>query len=108
MGPIEFVRLLLASKGLADPSLIVAPCAQIPLRMGINVTTPAVIKTAHEVGIQVHVWTINTIDEMHQLVDMDADGIMTDCTAELRDVLIERHAWAPAGAHRTQPEESAA
>ena len=108
MGPIEFIRLLLASKGLADPTQIVAPCAQIPLGVGIKFVTPALIKTAHEVGMQVHVWTINERDEMHRLVDMNVDGIMTDRTAMLRDVLIERHAWAPALASQTQPEESAA
>lgn len=70
-----------------------ARCAQIPAR----VATSAFIRRAHLLGLAVHVWTINDKAEMARLLDLGADGIMTDQTALLRDLLTERGQWHPAG-----------
>ena len=53
---------------------------------------------AHALGLQVHVWTINDRTEMTCLLDLGADGIMTDQTVLLRDVLAERGQWHPGAA----------
>jgi len=100
MGQIEVAQLVAASKGLADPKLIRAACAQIPFKNIIRITTPAVVELAHEIGIQVHVWTINDPDEMRSLLDIGVDGLMTDEPRTLREVLINRGVWAPEGVLR--------
>jgi glycerophosphoryl diester phosphodiesterase len=46
----------------------------------------------------VHVWTVNDPAVMTSLLDLGADGIMTDRTEVLRDVLISRGEWRPAAA----------
>jgi glycerophosphoryl diester phosphodiesterase len=48
--------------------------------------------------MHVHVWTIDDPREMHELLDLGVDGLMTDRTDLLRDVLVERGQWM--GAHR--------
>jgi glycerophosphoryl diester phosphodiesterase len=64
-------------------------CAQIPGRMA----TAPFIRKAHAAGLQVHVWTLNRREDMEHALDLGADGVMTDETVLLRDVLVERGAW---------------
>lgn len=72
------------------------PCAQVPVGVrGLRIVTDALIRTAHAIGMQVHVWTVNDLALMHRLLDMGVDGIMTDNISGLRQVLRERGAWHP-------------
>lgn len=66
-------------------------CAQIPVR----VATAAFIRRAHAIGLQVHVWTVNDRATMARMLDRGADGIMTDQTELLREVLTSRGQWRP-------------
>ena len=67
---------------------------QIPHRQGpLVVASPGVVRRAHANGVEVHVWTIDDPDEMHELVDRGVDGLMTDRTDILRDVLRSRGLW---------------
>jgi glycerophosphoryl diester phosphodiesterase len=68
-------------------------CAQVPA----VVATRGFIRRAHALGLQVHVWTVNDRTEMTCLLDLGADGIMTDEIVLLRDVLAERGQWHPRG-----------
>jgi glycerophosphoryl diester phosphodiesterase len=68
--------------------------AQVPVRQGgITVVTERTVARAHALGHQVHVWTIDDPDEMHRLLDLGVDGIMTDRPQVLKDVLHERDDW---------------
>jgi glycerophosphoryl diester phosphodiesterase len=64
-------------------------CAQVPER----IATGPFIRRAQAIGLQVHVWTVNKTAAMTSLLDLGADGIMTDQTEALRDVLIARGQW---------------
>ena len=68
--------------------------AQVPVKSGrIVVTDATFVERAHRRGVQVHVWTIDDAPEMHRLLDLGVDGLMTDRPMILRDVLVERNAW---------------
>ncbi len=64
-------------------------CAQVPR----SLATPSFIRHAHAAGLQVHAWTVNDAADMVRLLDLGVDGIMTDRTEDLRDVLVARGQW---------------
>jgi len=69
-------------------------CVQVPVSYGgVRIVTPAFLDAAHARGAQVHVWTIDDPGQMHHLLDLGVDGIMTDRPSVLRQVLRERAAW---------------
>ena len=68
-----------------------AQCAQVPRQ----IATRGFIRRAHEVGLDVHVWTLNTRAEIERALDLGADGVMTDDVVLLRDILAERGQWHP-------------
>ncbi|HWI42437.1 MAG TPA: glycerophosphodiester phosphodiesterase [Nocardioides sp.] len=67
---------------------------QVPHRRGrLVVVTPGFVRRAHAAGIQVHVWTVDDPAEMTELLDRGVDGIFTDRTDLLKDVLEARGQW---------------
>lgn len=67
---------------------------QVPHRAGrLLVVSRGLVRRAHAAGVQVHVWTIDDPIEMNALLDRGVDGIMTDRTDILRDVLRARGQW---------------
>lgn len=72
-------------------SLPMVNAAQIPVvQHGVTVLTPEFITMAHARGMAVHVWTINDVDEAQRILDMGADGIITDIPARMRAELSRR------------------
>lgn len=60
---------------------------QLPTeKYGLNLATKGLISAAHKNNLAVHYWTINDPDEMRMLIDLGADGIMTDYPHRLKEV----------------------
>lgn len=100
MGPAASTALRLASvlPGRAGRAvgerLTGFGAAQVPVRQGrIPVTDRRLIDTAHRLGIEVHVWTVDQAATMERLLDFGVDGIMTDRPGALKDVLVRRNSW---------------
>ena len=92
-GPQEVIKIKLSSLGLKYPS-IKAHCIQIPLYYyGMPVLDKNLIKKSHELGLKVHVWTINKKSEMHKMLDLGVDGIISDKIDILKSVYKERKIW---------------
>lgn len=94
--PGEVVAYVALPSRLARRLIRTGPAAlQIPhLRGPLVVASTRLVRRAHEAGLSVHVWTIDDPDEMGLLVDRGVDGLMTDRTDILRDVLRDRGLWA--------------
>jgi glycerophosphoryl diester phosphodiesterase len=72
--------------------------AQVPVAydvagFGVTVVNERFVRNAHRRGTPVHVWTIDDPAEMHRLLDLGVDGLMTDRPEILRDVLVTRNDW---------------
>lgn len=68
--------------------------AQVPVRRGpVGVVTERFVRRAHRHRLPVHVWTIDDAVEMHRLLDLGVDGLMTNRPETLRSVLVERDEW---------------
>lgn len=81
------VRRLNATRGVA---------LQIPRRIWRNrlpLLHPGLIAAAHRAGRVVHVWTVDEARDMHRLIDIGVDGIVTDRPDILKTVLVERDLW---------------
>jgi glycerophosphoryl diester phosphodiesterase len=97
MGPREVARLRLSSWRLPVGSFR-GRCAQVPVRRGrVPIVDNRFVAMAHQLDIAVHVWTIDEPDEMHDLLDLGVDGLMTDRPAILRSVFEERGLWSAGG-----------
>jgi glycerophosphoryl diester phosphodiesterase len=67
---------------------------QVPHKAGrFTIVTPGLVRRAHRAGVHVHVWTIDDPDEMNLLLDRGVDGLMTDRTDILREVLTASGRW---------------
>jgi glycerophosphoryl diester phosphodiesterase len=67
---------------------------QIPRRRGrLPLVTRSAVRRAHRAGLHVHVWTVDDPAEMEELIDLGVDGLITDRTDLLKDVLTRRGLW---------------
>lgn len=77
-----------ASPRLTTPLLRPYGAVQVPRRhRGIPVLTPRLISAAHHAGCEVHVWTIDRPEEMREVLAQGVDGIVTNRSDLLAEVL---------------------
>src|SRR4051794_40502898 len=98
LGPrgVAALRLSSYSPRAAGLVRVNAGCAQVPLRLGGRaLVDERFVTAAHDRGLQVHVWTVDTPEETTTMLDLGVDGIMTDRPAMLRETLEKRGQWAP-------------
>lgn len=97
--PLEGAAYLLLPSGRLARRLAGAPLAlQVPHRqrvgpVTITVASAGLVRRAHAAGVQVHVWTIDDADEIATLLRRGVDGVMTDRTDVLKDVLQRSGLW---------------
>jgi glycerophosphoryl diester phosphodiesterase len=64
---------------------------QVPASAGpLAVVTRRSVEAAHRQGLEVHVWTVNEEAEMHRLLDLGVDGLISDRSDTLARVLSGR------------------
>ena len=70
---------------------------RLPLgrRITVRVVSARFLELAHREGLSVQVWTVNDPADMHRLLDLGVDGLITDRADLLKDVLVAREQWPP-------------
>lgn len=90
VGLTRFAPGVFAARALASGGLAL----QVPHRRhGLTIVTRSFVELAHEAGHPVHVWVVDDENEMELLLDLGVDGLMTDRTDLLRDLLVRRDQW---------------
>jgi glycerophosphoryl diester phosphodiesterase len=93
-GEVAAIRLLPPARWLDALAACRAAALQVPHHWGpLRVVTPALVERAHRLGMHVHVWTVDDPARMCALLDLGVDGLMTDRTDLLREVLVARGQW---------------
>lgn len=69
------------------------PAARRREPLSVEIVTADFIERAHELGKQVHVWTVDVPEEVNRLLDLGVDGIMADRIDVLRQVYLSRDIW---------------
>ena len=79
-----FVLQLLVADVFFDDRMTVF---QLPMEeYGFDLATRGMVDAAHKHNMAVHYWTINDPEDMKHLIDIGADGIMTDYPHRLKEV----------------------
>ena len=94
--PLDVLCFLLVPSGRLADRLTGGRVAafQVPHRRGpLVVAGRTLIRRAHAAGKHVHVWTVDDPAEMRDLLDRGVDGLFTDRTDLLKEVLVERGQW---------------
>ncbi len=69
-------------------------CFQVPVRQGpLTVVNERTLAKATQNGQPVHVWTIDDVATMEELISLGVQGIMTDQSLVLREVLQKHNLW---------------
>lgn len=94
--PLEVLAFLLSPGGRVADLLTRGRVAalQVPHRRGrLRVVSRRLVANAHAAGKHVHVWTVDDPAEMEELLARGVDGLMTDRTDILKDVLSAHGLW---------------
>ena len=93
--PAEVARVMAVGRGApARWARTPAVAVQVPeLRRRLRVVDARFVQTAHRLGLEVHVWTVDDADAMARLLDLGVDGIITDRPTVLRDLLLPMGRW---------------
>ncbi len=62
-------------------------CIQVPIKWkGINVLTKSLTEIAHLNNLKVHVWTLNSEEQIVKMLNLNVDGIMSDDAILLKKI----------------------
>jgi glycerophosphoryl diester phosphodiesterase len=94
-GPRGVAALRFAPRALSRWMHDRAPVLQVPTHhtvagRRVELVTPGLVETVHRLGKHLHVWTVDDADEMHRLLDLGVDGLVSDRIDVLAAVLAER------------------
>ncbi|SDG66922.1 glycerophosphoryl diester phosphodiesterase [Lentzea fradiae] len=94
MGPRSAGALWAAGRVPLAGLAVRGQVAQVPVQQGrLKIVDQRFVRAAHRRALEVHVWTVDDEADMHSLLDLGVDGLVTDRPDVLREVLRSRNSW---------------
>ncbi|GLY50173.1 glycerophosphodiester phosphodiesterase [Lentzea sp. NBRC 102530] len=94
LGPRSAAALWAARRLPLAAAAVRGQVAQVPVSRGnLHIVDHRFVQAAHRRSLEVHVWTIDDATDMHALLDLGVDGLVTDRPDVLREVLQSRNSW---------------
>jgi glycerophosphoryl diester phosphodiesterase len=91
----EVLTMLYAPPGLFGLLPLRGSAAQLPVTAGrMRFDTADIVARCRRLGLRLDYWTVNDPDEAERLLDLGADGIMTDDPRAIAPVFARRRALA--------------
>ncbi|MGH7830369.1 MAG: glycerophosphodiester phosphodiesterase [Candidatus Binatia bacterium] len=88
-----FIRWVAAGKPAGAPPTG-GQALQIPCEYnGMTLVSAETVQAAHDLGIEMFVWTVNDTDEMKRLLRLSVDGIITDYPGRLASLVRQKKAF---------------
>ena len=66
--------------------------------------TPELVAEAHDLGLIVCSWTVNEVEDIHHMIDVGVDGIVTDYPGRVQRILLARDLTWTSDAHHQAAE----
>jgi len=85
--PEARIALLLSARSASRPIERALALGAEAVNPSLFVVTPELIEAAHQVGLAVHVYTVDAEDDMLRLIDLGVDGLFTNFPARMRALL---------------------
>jgi glycerophosphoryl diester phosphodiesterase len=65
--------------------------AGIDYHVSVFKNKPEWVKESHDLGLKVNVWTVNTPEDIQQMIDLNVDFITTDEPLLVKEVLDKQY-----------------
>lgn len=85
--PVRTGLLVLGGDTVADAMESAARAGHVAINPWAPFVDAALVAQADELGLEVHVWTVDDVPQMRRLVDLGVHAIITNVPDVLRDVL---------------------
>ena len=80
---------ILYMEGLVEPWIYALHVPADGLHPASYLVTPEIVRSAHDAGLFVNVWTVDKADEMKKMVASGVDAVITNCPGEMISLLKE-------------------
>jgi glycerophosphoryl diester phosphodiesterase len=83
----ELVTALLYEYDLQNPVEVAETLGCTAINPQLHFVDEQLVRTCHQAGLEINPWVINEPEEMRRFVDWGVEGIITDCSPRLLQIL---------------------